>query len=70
MVQNLKWSGVYLSSTLSNALLQKVQTLVVLTETGPEVYVAIINKFISGSDYNLEETLNHTNSIKLKSYPG
>ena len=70
MVQNLKWSGVYLSSTLSNALLQKVQTLVVLTETGPEVYVAIINKFISGSDYNLEETLTHTKSIKLKSYPG
>ena len=37
IVQNLTWSVVYLRSTLSNDLLQKVLTLVPLTETGPEV---------------------------------
>ena len=35
MFWNLKWSGAYLSSTLSYALLQKVLKLVLLTETGP-----------------------------------
>ena len=42
IVQNLTWSGVYLRSTLANDLLQKVLTLVPLTATGPEVYVATI----------------------------
>ena len=32
-VQNLTWSGVYLMSTLSNTLLQKVLALVPLTAT-------------------------------------
>ena len=35
MVQNLKWSGVYLSITLLSALLQKVLILVPLTATEP-----------------------------------
>ena len=47
VVQNLMWSGVYLRSTLSNTLLQKVLTLVPLTATGPEVYVAIMTTFLS-----------------------
>ena len=47
VVQNLTWSGVYIRITLSNTLLQKVLTLVPLTATGPEVYVAIMNTFIS-----------------------
>ena len=38
--QNLTCSGVYMRSTLSNYLLQKVLTLVSLTATVPEVYVA------------------------------
>ena len=68
--QNLTWSGVYLRSTLSNTLLQKVLTLVPLTETGPEVFVATVTKFLSDSYGTLEETLNHTKSLKLKIYPG
>ena len=40
IVQNLTLSGLYLRNTLSNDLLQKVLTLVTLTATGPEVYVA------------------------------
>ena len=39
VVQNLAWSVVYLIITLSNTLLQKVLTLVHLTETGPGVFV-------------------------------
>ena len=35
VVQNLTWSGVYLRSTLSNTLLQKLLTLVPLTATAP-----------------------------------
>ena len=47
VVQNLTWSGVYLRSTLTNTSLQKVLTLVLLTATGPEVYVAIMTLFFS-----------------------
>ena len=60
----------YLRSTLSNTLLQKVLTLVPLTATGPEVYVAIMTTFLSDSYDALEETLNHMKSLKLNSYPG
>ena len=70
VVQNLTWSVVYLRSTLSNTLLQKVLTLVPLTSTGPEVFVATMTKFFSGSYDALEETLNHIKSLKLKNYPG
>ena len=49
VVQNLTWSRVYLRSTLSNTLLQKVLTLVPLTATGPEVFVATMNLFLSDS---------------------
>ena len=70
VVQNLTWSGVYLRSTLSNTLLQKVLALVPLTATGPEVYVAIMTTFLSDYYDALEETLNHMKSLKLKSYPG
>ena len=65
MVQNLTWSGVYLRSTLSNTLLQKVLTLVPLTATGPGVYVAIMTTFLSDSYDALEETLNHMNQREM-----
>ena len=48
-VQKLTWSGVYLSSTLSNTLLQKVLTLVPLIATGPEFFVATMTTFPSDS---------------------
>ena len=69
-VQNLTWSGVYLRSTLSNTLLQKVLTLVLLTATGPEVYVAIMTTFLSDSYDALEDTLNNMKSLKLNRYQG
>ena len=47
VVQNLVWSGAYLRSTLSYALLQKVLKLVPLIETGLEVYVATVNTVLS-----------------------
>ena len=49
VVQNLTWSGVYLRSTLSNTLLQKVLTLVPLTATGPELFVSTMPTFLSDS---------------------
>ena len=64
------WSGVYLRSTLSNILLREVLTLVRLTATGPEVFVATMTTFLSDSYDALEETMNHVKSLKLKSYPG
>ena len=69
VVQNLTGSGVYLRSTLSNTLLQKVLTLVTLTATGPEVFVAAMTTFLSDSYDILEETLNHMKILKLKIYP-
>ena len=57
VVQYLTWSGVYLRSTLSNNLLQKVLTLVPLTTTGPEVFVATMNTFLTDYYNALEETL-------------
>ena len=44
--------------------------MVPLTATRPEVFVATMNKFLSGSYDSLEETLTHTKILKLKSYPG
>ena len=70
IVQNLKWSGVYLRSTLSNDLLQKVLTLVPLTATGPEVYVATMTTIISDSYYSFMDTLNQMKNPKLKDHPG
>ena len=60
----------YLRSTLSNTLLQKVLALVPLKATGPEVFVATMTTFLSDSYDALEETLTHMKSLKLKSYPG
>ena len=59
IVQNLTWSGVYLRSTLSNDLLQKVLTLMPLTSTVPEVYVTTMPTIIYNSYYSLVNTLNH-----------
>ena len=44
--------------------------MVPLTPTGPEIFVATMTVFLSDSYDFLEETLNHMNSLKLKSYPG
>ena len=57
-------------STFSNNILQKVLTLVPLTATGPEVFVATMTTIISDSYYSLVYTLNHMNSLKLKDRPG
>ena len=70
IVQNLTWSGVYLRSTLSNDLLQRILILVPLTATGPEVYVVTMTPIISDSYYSLMYTLNHTKSLKLKDNQG
>ena len=70
VVQNMTWSGVYMRSTLSNTLLQKVLTLVPLTATGPEVFVTTMTTFLYDSYDTLEETLTHMKILKLKSYPG
>ena len=69
MVQNLKWSGVYLGNTLSYDLLQKVLKLVPLIATGTEVYVDTVITIISDSYASLVETLNHMKSLKLKDHP-
>ena len=45
-------------------------TLVSLTATGPEFFVATMTTFLSGCCDSSEETLTHTKSLKLKSYPG
>ena len=55
---------------MSNTILQKLLTLVPLTATGPEVFVATMATFIFDSYDSLEDTLNHMKSLKLKSYPG
>ena len=41
-----------------------------LTATGSEVFVTTMTTFLFGSYDYLEETLTHTNSLKLKGYPG
>ena len=68
--QKLACSGVYLRSTLSNTLLQKVLTLVPLVATGPKVFVATMTTFLSDYCDSLGETLNRVYILKLKSYPG
>ena len=46
VVQYLTWSGVYLRSTLSNCLIQKVMTLVTLTSTKTEAYFSTMTTFL------------------------
>ena len=70
VAQNLKWLGVYLRSTLFNDILWKVTRIVMLTATGPLVYVATTTTFLSNFYDALEDNLNHLKSIKLKIYPG
>ena len=53
-------------STLSSDILQKVLELVLLTATGPEVYVATMTTVISDSYDSLVEALNHMNNLKNK----
>ena len=57
-------------STFSNDILQKILTLVPLTATGPEFYVATMTTIIPNSYYSLVDTLNHTKNIKIKDHPG
>ena len=66
VVQNLMRSGVYLRSTLSSTIIQKVMILVPLTPTRPEVFVATMTIFLSDYYDALEETLTHMKSLKLK----
>ena len=70
VVQNLIWSGVYLKISFKNDIIQKLPTLVVLTETRTKVYVPIMAVIISNYYYSLKETFNHLNSIKPKIYYG
>ena len=67
---NLMWPGVYLRGILSNAILQKILTLVPLAADGNEVYDAIMGNFLSDFYDDLDETLNHLNIFKLRIYPG
>ena len=70
VLQNLAWSGLYLRSTLSNNILQKLLTLLSLTATGPEFFVSTMTTFISDYYYALEYIITHMKSLKLKNYPG
>ena len=56
--------------TLSNNLLQKVMALVPMEATVTEVFVPTMTTYLSNYYDDLEETLNHMKSLKIKSYPG
>ena len=62
------WFRIYPRSTFSNDIFQKVLTLVPLTATGPEVYVATMTIFLSDCYNSLYETLNNLKSLKIRSY--
>ena len=68
VIRNLTWSGIYLSSILSNTLIQKVLMLGPLIETILKVFFATMITFLSDSYDSLEDTLTHMKSFKLKSY--
>eukprot|EP00957_Ditylum_brightwellii_P157302 11971323-Ditylum_brightwellii.AAC.1 len=40
-LQNLSWSGTYLLNSISNVLAKKVPQKVSITDSGPEILVAI-----------------------------
>ena len=69
VVHNLMGSGVYLRITLSTTLLHKLWTLMLLTATGPEVFVTNMNTFLYDSYDALEETITHMKSLKFKDHP-
>ena len=53
---------------MSNTIIKKVLTLVLLTATGPEVFDATMTTFIFDYYDALEKIINHTNSLNLKNY--
>ena len=55
---------------MSNDLLQKLLTLVPLTATGPEVYVATMTTILTDYYYSLVDTINQMKSLKLKDNQG
>ena len=55
---------------MSNTLLQKVMSLVPLTTTGPEVYVATMATVLYGYYDSLVDIINHMKILKLKDHPG
>ena len=68
MVHNMTWSGLYMRIIFSSYLLQKVLTMALLIETGPEVYIDTTKTVISNSNDSLEDTFNCSSKIKLNSY--
>ena len=66
----MTWSGVFLRSTLSHGIIQKALKLVLMTATGPEVYITTMANVLSGSYDYFKETLNQLNSLKLKFHLG
>ena len=65
VLQNLKWSRVYLMSTLSNDILQKVLTLLMIKLTGPEFYVSTAITILSYYYDAFDENLNHLESLNF-----
>ena len=55
-------------STFPSDLLKRAPTLVLLTETVPDVYVTTMTTVISNHYDYLEETLNHLDYLKIKDH--
>ena len=70
MVQNLSLSVAYLKITLSYALIQKVLKILSMEVTVPEVYVTTMITVLYGSYASLVDTMNQTNSLRLKDILG
>lgn len=70
-VNNLKWSGNLLRSTLHPTLKSKVDAVVGVNASGPEVLIAAIKEAFTGDSYEqLEALKKELKDMKLKDFPG
>eukprot|EP00957_Ditylum_brightwellii_P151136 11507983-Ditylum_brightwellii.AAC.1 len=54
-LQNLSWSGTYLLNSISNVLAKKVLQKVSITDSSPEILVAIVASFGTFSFDSMEK---------------
>ena len=70
IIHNLTWSEVYLIINFYITIIQKVLTLLTMTENEPYVYVTTLKTIICYLYSDLEDALDNLKSIKLNSNLG
>eukprot|EP00957_Ditylum_brightwellii_P005713 435735-Ditylum_brightwellii.AAC.1 len=70
ILQSLRWSGTYLLNSISNVLTKQVLQKVSITDTIPEILVAIVASFGTFNFDSMEKLQTGIKNVKLSTYAG